>query len=89
MKILPTGDPSAWSLNDVNTLIDNIRLLALDLIGGVAVIFILIGAFWYLTAFGNEEKAQKGKTTLMWAIIGLVVIILAQVIISEVKNLLM
>lgn len=89
MKILPPGDPSAWSLNDVNTLIDNIRILALDLIGGVAVIFILIGAFWYLTAFGNEEKAQKGKTTLMWAIIGLVVIILAQVIINEVKNLLM
>lgn len=86
---MPPGDPSAWSLNDVNTLIDNIRILALDLIGGVAVIFILIGAFWYLTAFGNEEKAQKGKTTLMWAIIGLVVIILAQVIINEVKNLLM
>ena len=89
MKILPTTDPSTWQLSDVNTLIDNIRLLALDLAGGVAIIFILIGAFWYLTAFGNEEKAQKGKTTLMWAIIGLVVIILAQVIISEVKNLLM
>ncbi len=88
MKILPDSDPSTWSLAQVDKLIENITKLALDLIGGIAVIFILIGAFWYITAFGNEEKAQKGKTTLLWAIIGLVVIILAQVIISEIKNLL-
>lgn len=88
MKILPNANPEDWSLEHVNELIGNIERLALSLAGGVAIIFILIGAFWYLTAFGNEEKAQKGKTTLMWAIIGLVVIILAQVIISEVKNLL-
>lgn len=88
MQILPNANPEDWSLEHVDELIRNIERLALSLAGGVAVIFILIGAFWYLTAFGNEEKAQKGKTTLMWAIIGLVVIILAQVIISEVKNLL-
>ena len=89
MQILPSGDPSTWGTEQIDQLIRNITNLALSIAGGIAVLMIIWGAYQYFTAYGNEEKAQKGKTTLMWAIIGLVVIILAQVIISEVKNLLM
>lgn len=85
--ILPPGNPEDWTIDDIPTLISNIIKLALALAGGIAVIFILIGAFQYFTAFGNEEKATKGKTTVTYAVIGVVVILLAEVIVYLVRNL--
>jgi len=46
-------------------------------VGGIAVIFFIYGGVTYLTAGGNEEQAKKGKTILIQAIIGLVIIALA------------
>ena len=43
----------------------------------IAVLMIVIGGYYYLTAYGNEEKATKGKNTILWAIVGLVVAALA------------
>ncbi len=88
MRILPTGDPATWSLSNISELIRNVSDLALLLAGGIAVIYIIIGAYGYLTAFGNEEKVNKAKITITWAIVGVVVIILAKVIVTEVFNIL-
>ena len=54
--------------------------------GAVAVIFIIIGGFWFMTSAGNEERAEKGRKTLINSIIGLVVIILAATIVRIVVN---
>ncbi len=54
--------------------------------GVVAVLFVMLGGFWYLTSAGNEETAEKGQKTLTNAIIGLVVIILAATIVRIVAN---
>lgn len=94
MALLPGGDPRTWKLDPDNPgsdavaqLIGNLVQVALTVAGGVAIVMIMVGAFQYLTAYGNEEKATKGRTTLMWAIIGVVVIILAKVIVSWIWNL--
>lgn len=87
MKLLPTDDPSKIGLSEVEKLVKNATDIALYLVGGIAVIYLIIGAYYYLTAFGNEEKAGKAKTTIYWAIAGVAVIILAKVIINEVFNL--
>lgn len=60
-----------------------IRLL-LWAAGFVAVLYIILGAYHYLTAFGNEEKAKRGKDTIFWAVIGIVVVVLAYVVIGEI-----
>ncbi len=54
---------------------------------GIAVLFLIIGGFWYITSAGNEETAAKGKSTVINAIIGIVIIILSYVIINVVSNL--
>jgi len=82
--LLPGKDPTLYTPNDVKTLIANISQLALSLAGTLAVIYVVIAAFQYFTAYGNEEKATKAKTTLTWAIIGLAVIVLSKVIITEI-----
>lgn len=87
IRILPSSNPESWSLDDItgaNGLLSNVTTLALLLAGGIAVIFLIIGGINYLTAYGDEEKASTGKKTITWAIVGLIVILLAQVIQGEI-----
>lgn len=60
-----------------------VRILLL-VVGAIAVLFVIVGGFQYLTSGGNEENAEKGKKTLINAVIGLVMVILAWVIINVV-----
>jgi len=62
--------------------------ILLTIAGVIAVLFILIGGYWYITSAGNEEQAEKGKKALVNAIIGLVVVILSYVIVNVLANLL-
>jgi len=62
--------------------IDNILWYLVWLLYFVAVIFTLWGGFQILTAGWDEEKVKKWKTTLMQAVIGLIVIFLASNIIT-------
>ena len=72
---------------DVNSLIRTVINWMLGIAFGVALLFLIIGAFWYIVSAGNEETAEKGKGTAINAIIGLVIIILSYVIINVVSNL--
>ncbi len=85
MQILPSGnDPSKWGTEQIIELIKNITTLAAGIAGGIAVLMIIWGAYQYFTAYGNEEKAQGGKKIITWAVIGLVVIILARIIVNSI-----
>jgi hypothetical protein len=72
------------SSTDLVQMIAEIIRLLLIISGAVAVLFVVVGGFWYLTSAGNEEQAEKGKNTVVNAIIGIVIIILAYVIINAV-----
>ncbi len=50
------------------------------IVGGVSVIFIIIGGLRYITSGGDAEKVKKAKNTLLYACIGLGVAVLAGVI---------
>lgn len=43
----------------------------------LAVIALIIGGYQYLTAYGNEEKLKNAQKTITYAIIGLVLAIMA------------
>lgn len=88
MALLPAGDPATWTKDDISQLIKNAVDLALYLAGVLAVIYLIIGAYQYFTAYGDETKADAGKKTVTWAIIGVVVILLSKIIIGEVWRLL-
>ena len=72
---------------NVNALIKTVINWLLGISFGIAVLFLIIGGFWYITSAGNEETAEKGRTTAINAIIGIVIIVLAYVIINVVANL--
>jgi hypothetical protein len=55
--------------------------------GTAAIIFLIVGGFWYLGSAGNEETSEKGKKTITNAVIGLVVVILAAAIVRIIGSL--
>jgi len=54
----------------------------------VGTVMIVIGAFQMLTAGGNAEKFEKGKKTVFYTVIGLIVVILGGVIAQLVAEIL-
>ncbi|HET7827358.1 MAG TPA: pilin [Candidatus Saccharimonadales bacterium] len=50
-------------------------------VGIVAVIMIIVAGFRYVTSGGKQESVTGAKNTILYAVIGLVVVALAQVIV--------
>lgn len=71
----------------VNELISTVINWLLGIAFAIAVLFLIIGGFQYITSAGNEEAAEKGKGTAVNALIGIVIIILSYVIVNVVSRL--
>lgn len=52
------------------------------ILGALAVLFIVIGGFSYVASGGEAQAMKKAKNTIMYAIVGLVVAILAEAIVT-------
>lgn len=59
----------------------------LSLVGVLGVLGIIVGGFWYLTAVGDQKKAELGKRTLLYSIIGLIAAIGALIIVKQLVTL--
>jgi len=71
---------------NASSLILRVINIALEVAGLVAVLFLIIGGFRYITSAGNEETAEQAKKIIINAIIGIVVIILSFVIVRVISN---
>jgi hypothetical protein len=60
--------------------------ILLSLAGTAAILFLIIGGFWFLTAAGNEETSEKGRKTMVNAVIGLIVILLSAAIVRIITS---
>lgn len=56
--------------------------------GALVLIYLVYGGILYITAGGDAEKATKGRTAVINAVIGLIIILLAVVIIGWVTGML-
>jgi hypothetical protein len=61
------------------------KLLSI-VVGVAAVIMIIVGGIQYVTSSGDPTNVSNAKNTVLYAIIGLVVALLAQVIIVFILN---
>lgn len=83
MPTSPTGAVGANSNIDFADIISFAATYLLSIAGGIAVLFLVIGGIFYITAGGSDEKVQKAKKYMQNAIVGLVVVLLAFVIVSN------
>ncbi len=68
-----------------DTIAEVINILS-SAVGVVAVVMIILGGFRYITSGGDSNKVTSAKNTLLYAVIGLVVVALAQVIVRLVLH---
>src|SRR5581483_11907527 len=74
----PTGD-----LNDTITSIVNVLTVV---VGVAAVIMIIVAGLRYVASAGNPEGAKNARNTILYAVIGLVIVAVAQLIVHFVIN---
>jgi cytochrome bd-type quinol oxidase subunit 2 len=72
--------------NDFNTILKKIINILSVLVGAIAVIMVILGGFRYVTSAGSEKGVESAKKTILYALIGLVIVALAQVIVHFVLN---
>lgn len=63
-------------------IITTVAQILVMLVGIIAVIMIIVSGFKYIVSAGDANAAKSAKDTLLYAVIGLVVAVFAQVIVS-------
>jgi hypothetical protein len=72
------GSDATSKINDiVHTIVNFLSAI----VGIVAVIMIIVGGLRYVTSGGNDTSVTAAKNTILYAIIGLVIVALAQIIV--------
>ena len=76
------------AVNDLGTVIDNLRFWIMGIIGAVATLFLCIGGARYLMAGGDPSEVERAKGSLKSAGIGYGLALLAPIILTILKNVL-
>ena len=67
---------------DINGIVIGVINAILGVIGLIAVVMIILGGISYMTSSGDSAKVKKGKDTILYGIIGLVIVGLAFAIVN-------
>lgn len=84
-----TTVPSIGGLPGGKDLVGNIIKIVttlLTLAGIIAAIYLIIAGIRYITSTGDEEQATKARQSIIYTVIGIIVIILAVVITNFVSS---
>jgi len=73
--------------NNVDEIINTIINVFSWVVGLLAVIMVIFGGFKYVTAAGDTEKTKTAKNTILYALVGIVIVALSQTIVKYVLNL--
>ncbi len=86
MAFQPPTIPNPVTAFQPGDLLGNIINALLLWGGAIAVLFVMIGGFRYIFSMGNEEGADKARQTVLYAILGLIIIFLAYLAVSYLLN---
>lgn len=78
---LIVGNPALYADYAICCIMDRIYMITnwiFMLLMALAVIFVLYGGFLIIAAGGADERVTKGRTYIMWALVGFAVAILAK-----------
>lgn len=75
-KIVDTvASSSGYRSTDFDTVIGNVIMTILSLVGMIFIVFIIYSGIVWMTAAGNEQKTEKSKNTIKHSVIGLVIVL--------------
>lgn len=76
-----TGTCDTSGDNEIGRILRRVTEIFTMIVGAVSVIMIIYGGFRYITSGGDSAKVTTAKNTIMYALIGLIIVAVAQVII--------
>ena len=71
------GSPSITGINDVWLIIAAVLEILLRIAALAAVTFVIVGAVKFITSQGEPDAAAKARTTIISALVGLVISVIA------------
>lgn len=74
-----TGLPHAGA--STNQLQDILRIV-FAVLAALAVLFIVIAGFRFVTSQGNPQEVSKARSTIVYALVGLIVALLAEALVT-------
>jgi len=78
--------PSVSNNNALEYYINLIYPILLDLVALAGVLMMIYGGFKYMTSEGNAEKINDAKETMIGAVVGMILLILAVFIAKELAH---
>jgi len=85
MTIIGGSAPGIGGLSLQQIALNVLRLL-LSIVGMLAIIGIIIGASWMLTAAGDKDRYELGKNTVTYAIVGIAIAVGALIIVQTIQS---
>ncbi len=76
------GDPQ----KKVNDLVEQVVNIFSIIVGIAAVIMIIYGGFRFITSGGDSGNVTTAKQTVLYALVGLIIVALAQVVVKFILN---
>lgn len=86
VKTAAGGEDQGAAPSNVHTILTNVINIFSLVIGIIAVIVIIIAGLTYITSGGDASKAASAKSTILYAVIGLIVVAFAQLIVQFAIN---
>lgn len=81
-KISPTDLGLQGHTTSISSAPGEIVKVLFELAGALAVVFVIIGAIQYVVSAGDPKRTAQAKNTILYALIGLFIVIFAGVIVN-------
>jgi len=85
----PTSNPAACQTDsgtNVNNIVNTVITVFSWVVGVVSVIMIIVGGFKYVTSGGESNGVTSAKNTILYAIVGLIIVAVAQIVVRFVLS---
>ncbi len=84
--IIPSCPLIPETLCELEGLINVVLKAILAVVGLIALIYLVIGGLRYITSSGNPDAVEGAKNQILYAIIGIIVVVLAWALVTFVLN---
>jgi len=71
-------------VTDPRLIIGNLIKAVLSIVGSLALLMFVYGGVLWITSFGEAKRIEKGKTIIIWTVLGLAIIASAYVLVNAV-----
>lgn len=82
----PTDISGLSTGTDIKAIIADILVKILDFILIIAVVYVVVAGIRLIVSGGDEGEKDKAKTTIIYVIVGIIVVLFARVIVTFVNN---